>query len=247
MSEIDLSIVIPACNEETRLPPTLAAVTTWLASKPRSAEVILTDDGSTDRTADVVREAASRDPRIRLIRSPVNRGKGAALRNGVAVARGRHIVFFDADLSYPLETIERALLGLETNHLVIGARDLAPAHGHRSYPPLRRVATTAFQLLVESALNLGIRDTQCGFKAFRGEVARPLFEALTIERFAFDAELLFLARQWNLRIERLPVEMTHATGSSVRIVQDSARMCRDILLIRTNALLGRYPGRPAGL
>jgi dolichyl-phosphate beta-glucosyltransferase len=240
---IDLSLVIPACNEEARL----AAVTRWLDARPLSAEVILSDDGSTDGTARVIEEAARTDPRIRLVHHAVNRGKGAALRAGVQIATGRAVVFFDADLSYPLDTIDSALEGLRTHHVVIGARDLAPDAGHRGYPPLRRLATTAFQALVDRALDLGIRDTQCGFKAFQGSVAGPLFQSLTVDRFAFDVELLFLVRQWHLRLQRLPVEMTHDSGSSVRIVRDSAHMIADILRIRANARRGRYPARPSDL
>lgn len=244
---VDLSLVIPACNEEARLPRTLAAVAQWLDAWTLDAEVILSDDGSTDGTVQVIRQAAARDPRLRLVHHSVNRGKGAALRAGVEVATGRAVLFFDADLSYPLDTIDRAIAQLHDHHVVIGARDLAPDHGHRSYPPLRQLATTAFQTVVDRTLDLGIGDTQCGFKAFRGDVARPLFRALTVDRFAFDVELLFLVRRWNLDLYRLPVEMTHASGSSVRLVRDSLHMVADILRIRGNARRGVYPPRPADL
>ncbi len=244
MSEIDLSIVIPACNEQARLPPTLAAVTAWLDLQTLQAEVIVVDDGSQDLTAAVVRQAQSADGRIRLVQLQKNQGKGAALRAGVQQSQGRAVLFFDADLSYPLACVEVALKALETADLVIGARDLVEGAGHSTYPWIRRLATAGFQGVVDVSLGLGIRDTQCGFKAFRGNVARALFAVLTVNRFAFDVELLFVARRWQLSIARIPVRMTHVSGSSVRLLRDSARMLRDIARIRHRTARGGYPSRP---
>ena len=245
MSTPDLSIVIPACNEQGRLPRTIAAVTAWLDQNHPQAQLILSDDGSSDGTPDLIRAAAQADPRIVAVCHPVNRGKGAALREGVRQTSGRAVLFFDADLSYPLDTIDIALAGLAAGaDLVIGARDLAPEHGHRGYSLARRAATAVWGGVVDRALHLGIGDTQCGFKAFQGEWARPLFAALTIDRFAFDVELLYLARRWSLRIDRIPIEMTHASGSSVNLARDSARMLRDIARIRIRGERGLYPRRP---
>ncbi len=245
MSRPELSIVIPACNEEARLPRTIAAVTAWLGAHHPQAQLILSDDGSHDGTAALIHAAAQADPRILAVCDPVNRGKGAALRRGVAQTTGAAVLFFDADLSYPLDTIDVALAGLQRGaDLVIGARDLNPDHGHRGYSPVRRAATAVFNGIVDKSLGLGIGDTQCGFKAFRGDIARALFAELTIERFAFDVELLYLARRWSLRIERIPVEMTHASGSSVHLMRDSARMLRDILRIRVRGQRGLYPAGP---
>lgn len=245
MTHPELSIVIPACNEASRLPRTIAAVTAWLDANHSDAQLILSDDGSKDGTPALIRAAAYRDPRILAVCDPVNRGKGAALRRGVARSTGSAVLFFDADLSYPLDTIDVALDGLRAGaDLVIGARDLNPDHGHRGYSLVRRAATAVFNGVVDKSLGLGIGDTQCGFKAFRGDIARSLFAELTIERFAFDVELLYLARRWSLRIERIPVEMTHASGSSVHLMRDSARMLRDILRIRVRGQRGQYPAGP---
>ena len=141
MSRPELSIVIPACNEEARLPRTIAAVTAWLGAHHPQAQLILSDDGSHDGTAALIHAAAQADPRILAVCDPVNRGKGAALRRGVAQTTGAAVLFFDADLSYPLDTIDVALAGLQRGaDLVIGARDLNPDHGPRGYSPVRRAA-----------------------------------------------------------------------------------------------------------
>lgn len=239
-----LSIVIPACNERVRLPRSMAAILAWLDAHALDAELILSDDGSLDGTPDLIQDAARQDRRVVPVLGQRNRGKGAALRAGVARSRGASVLFFDADLSYPLDAIDQALDRLATGaDLVIGARDLAA--GHAGYPLLHRAATTSFHLLVERALGLGIRDTQCGFKAFRGDVARPLFAALTVDRFAFDVELLVLARHWQLRIGLLPIAMTHAAGSSVRLGHDSLRMLVDIAQIRSRMMARKLPPAPA--
>ncbi len=246
----DISIVIPAYNEARRLPATLEAVTAWLdgSALGARAELVVVDDGSADATAQVITQAATAHSRVRAVVRPDNRGKGAAVREGVRQAAGRVVVFFDADLPYPLDTIDEAWRRLEAGaQVVLGARDLSGAQGLQQYSPLRKAATRAFNLLVEQALDLGIPDTQCGFKAFTAEVARPLFEALTIERFGFDVELLFLARRWDLRLERVPVRMAHGGDSSVRVVRDSLQMARDVLHIRARARRGAYPTREVAL
>lgn len=238
-----LSVLIPCFNEAGRIGATIPEVTRHLATLPYASELILIDDGSTDATWSLL-AAAQREasPRVSAIHQPVNSGKGRALAAGVAVARGEVVLFFDADLSYPLVHVDEAVRAIAGGaDLVIGARDLGP-DGRESYSPLRKLVSRVFNGLVDVALGLGIPDTQCGFKAFRGDVAKPLFAALTIGRFGFDVELLYLARRWDLRLERLPIVMTHRPGSTVRVVPDSLQMLRDILRIRRQA--GRYPPRP---
>ncbi|MGZ5971342.1 MAG: dolichyl-phosphate beta-glucosyltransferase [Polyangiales bacterium] len=236
---MDLSLVIPAYNEAERLDRTVREVLEW--ARDRDVEIVVVDDGSTDGTARVLDAIASREPRIRGVKLPENRGKGAAVRAGVLAARGDHVAFFDADLAYPLDQLDALVAPLRAGaDLAIGARDLHPENTTR-YRLVRRVATAVFNGLVTTTLGLRVHDTQCGFKAFRREPGRALFSALTIPRFGFDVELLFLARKWGLRVERVPVRMRAHGQSSVRLVHDSVEMAGDLVRIRLRALRGGYP------
>ncbi|HOU53577.1 MAG TPA: glycosyltransferase [Myxococcota bacterium] len=241
-----LSLVIPCYNEAPRLPGTVQEVARFCDTWARPCEVVLVDDGSRDGTREAILQAASAHAFVRPVLLPRNRGKGAALRAGVATTTGSAVVFFDADLSYPIVTVEAALRELQAGaDVVIGARDLGrAAGGDRPESLLRRVSHGVFAALVDHYLHLGIPDTQCGFKAFRGSVARALFASLTVDRFAFDVELLALARSWNLRIHRLPVTPVQRDGSSVRLVRDSLEMWRALVRIRRQVREGRYPAAP---
>jgi dolichyl-phosphate beta-glucosyltransferase len=241
----ELSIIIPAFNEEQRLPATIAAVRAWLDRAALAAELILVDDGSADATGEIVAAAAAADPRLVPVINPVNVGKGHAIVTGVARSRGAQVVFFDADLSYDLAYIDDARRHLgDGADVVVGARDLATSDSRRDYGLSRRLASGAFNRYVDLMLGLGVPDTQCGFKAFRGDVARPLFAALTVGGFGFDVELLFVARRWGLRIDRIPVAMTARGGSSVSVVRHSLGMARDVWSIRRRGERGRYPDPP---
>jgi dolichyl-phosphate beta-glucosyltransferase len=239
-----LSIIIPALNEATRLPLTVTALSESMRDWPFDTEVVVVDDGSSDDTAELVSALSLRDARFRLVRHARNRGKGAAIGSGVKASLGRYVLFFDADLSYPLTAVRGALAALDSGaDVVIGARGLGGQDTRSRYGTLRRMSTRAFNALVETTLHLGVRDTQCGFKAFRGDVARALFPRLVVRGFGFDVELIFAARQLGLTLVQLPLEMTPRDGSSVRLVRDSLQMARDVLRVRARGWLGRY-GRP---
>lgn len=238
----ELSIIIPAFNEEQRLPDTIAAVRAWLDETALDAEVVLVDDGSSDGTGELVAAATAADPRFVAVVNPVNVGKGHAITTGVAHSRGRRVVFFDADLSYDLANVLVAREHLAAGaDVVIGARDLAASDSRRDYGWSRRLASGTFNRYVDLMLDLGVPDTQCGFKAFRGDIARPLFASLTVGGFGFDVELLFVARRWGLRIDRIPVQMTARGGSSVSLVRHSLAMARDVWRIRRRGRRGGYP------
>lgn len=242
---MDVSLVIPAYNEENRLPSTIDAVCDYIDASPLSIELILVDDGSSDGTRKIIEDAAGGREGIAAVLCDTNRGKGAAVRAGFGGAKGEVVVFFDADLSYTLDLIETAVGRIKDGaDLVIGARDLTEKDSRWRYSPFRRMATTMFNILVEQVLSLGIPDTQCGFKAFRRDVAAAMFGKLTIDSFAFDIELLFLARAWSLRIDRVPVEMSHDRESSIRLLRDSIKMLRDIRNVRRKADRGFYGERP---
>lgn len=246
MSGPRLSVLIPCFNEAGRIGATIPEVAGYLATLPYACELVLIDDGSRDGTWAILDAARSDGPvRVRALRQDVNGGKGRALALGVAHAEGAVVLFFDADLSYPLAHVAEAVALIDGGaDVVVGARDLSDA-GKRGYSPMRKLASGVLNGVVDLVLGLDVPDTQCGFKAFRGDVAKALFAALTIGRFGFDIELLYLVRRWKLRLHRMPIAMVHRPGSTVRVLPDSLRMLRDIAHIRRHA--GQYPGRPEGL
>jgi glycosyltransferase involved in cell wall biosynthesis len=241
--EVALSIVIPAYNEEDRLPPTLEKIAAWLDTKRIKAEVLVVDDGSTDGTARVTEEAAARLPWLRLLSNGRNYGKGYSVRHGMLEARGRVGLFTDADLSAPIEEADKLLAALEGAEVAFGSRalnrKLISVHQSR----WREVAGIVFNKIVQAVLWIPFVDTQCGFKAFRMERARILFEQQRIERFGFDPELLYLARHHGLRAVEIPVRWAHDPHTKVNVYRDSLLMLLELFTIRWNALCGRYPRR----
>lgn len=230
-----MSIVVPAYNEERRIAPTLERITAFMEDTGEPYEVIVVDDGSRDRTREIVTDYAANHPSTRLLAMPRNSGKGAAVRAGVLASTGREVLFSDADLSTPITELTRLRAALAAGaHLAIGSR-AAPGAVERQQPWFRRVQGRAFHLIVRA---LGFRavteiaDTQCGFKLFRGDVARVLFQELSLSGFAFDVELLELAYQ-RFRIAEIPVAWTHADGSKVRPGIDALKMVGDLLRVRT--------------
>jgi len=241
--DIELSIVIPAFNEERRLPPTLEKIAAWLDTKRITAEVLVVDDGSTDGTARVVEQTAATFPRLRLISNGRNFGKGYSVRHGMREARGRIGLFTDADLSAPIEEADKLLAALESADVAFGSRalnrKLILVHQSR----MRELAGILFNKFVQVVLWIPFVDTQCGFKAFRMDRTRILFEQQRIERFGFDPELLYLARHHGLRAVEIPVRWAHHPETKVNVYRDSLLMFLELLAIRWNSVCGRYPRR----
>lgn len=242
-----LSVVIPAFNEERRLGATLERVAAYLADQPLEWELLVVDDGSMDGTAALVERASVAEPRMRLVRVGRNRGKGNAVRAGFLEASGEHVLFSDADLSTPIEEVERLRAALRANpesrpraDIAIGSRALPDSDVRVRQNIVRQTMGKTFNLIVRLATGLSIHDTQCGFKLFHREAAMPIFRAQRLEGFAFDVELLFLARRRGLHVAEVPVAWINSADSRVHVVRDSLRMLRDVLRIRLNALLGRY-------
>ncbi len=231
--EVALSVIIPAYNAARRLPPHLGSVLAYLRAHYPAFELIVVDDGSRDETAEAVRSALAGEPRARLLAYQPNRGKGYAIRTGVLASHGRSVVFLDADLSTPIEEIPAALERLQHADVVVGSRDL-PASDIRAPQPLyRRLASEIFKWVRFLMVGLwGISDTQCGFKAYRGVVARQLFALAGVDRFMFDVEILYLAERAGLRIEEMPVQWADAPGSTVRFWEGLGNMVRDLWRIR---------------
>ncbi len=228
-----LTIVIPAFNEEQRLVRTLEAASGWLDSEGRDWELIVVDDGSSDGTVKVVAEAAVRQPRISCIELGVNQGKGAAVRRGMLAARGRRVLFMDADLATPmnqLSLLERALD--EGASVAIGSRGTKGSSVRRSQGFLRQNMGKTFNLIVRAVALDGIRDTQCGFKLFTREAVDAIFPRTTVDRFAFDVELLILARELGFSIAEVPIEWFHVPESRVSPGGDALKMLLDVVRIR---------------
>lgn len=240
--DLDLSVVIPAHNAASFLSESVRELTAHCQKAGVSLQVVLVDDGSTDRTLSVAERLREREASIEVVRLAKNRGKGAALRQGVPSCRGRVIAFTDADLPYPPDQVLEVARQAEAVGIAVGARDMAPG-GKRAYTPGRRLASGLFGYLVWHVFSLEIRDTQCGLKAFRAPIARDLFAVSRVEGFAFDVELLVLARHWHLTVSEVPVVMRPAQHSSVRIYRHALRIVRDLAWLQARQLRG-LPERP---
>jgi glycosyltransferase involved in cell wall biosynthesis len=243
-----LSVVVPAFNEQHRLPSSIAAIGAYLADQSYTSELIVVDDGSTDAT---IETALSLRPcgSYRVI-SQSHKGKAAAVRSGVMAARGRRILFTDADLSTPITAAAELLAEIEAGAAVaIGSREGTRAR-RIDEPAYRHVMGRAFNWIVQALAVKGINDTQCGFKMFSREAANLIFPALRLHQSpsrltgprvtAFDVEILFLARRYGLPIAEVPVIWTHVQGSKVRPGLDALRMFADVVTVRLNAIAGKY-------
>ncbi len=229
------SLVIPAYNESNRIEPCLRSVAEWLRSRPGGWEweVILVDDGSTDGTKGVAgRTAAELGLPVRIIRNEEHRGKGFALRAGVLASSGDPVLLSDTDLSTPLSEWIKLAERLPTHPVAIGSRALEENLVRRKQPFYRRLLGKAGNLLVRMLAVPGIRDTQCGFKLFRGDVARDLFRRAKIDGFAYDMEILYLARLRGLAIAEVPVLWFNSPDSRVSVLRDTLPTLRDLLRLR---------------
>ena len=241
--QFNLSIIIPAFNEERRLPKTLDRVVAYLQTNPDRAEVIVVDDGSTDATARIVREYSQKYPALRLVSNGGNRGKGFSVRHGMLEACGDIALFSDADLSTPIEEAGKLLAAVRDQgyDAAIGSRavDRSLIEVHQS--PIREQAGICFNRMVRWIMGIDFSDTQCGFKAFRRERSRIIFEQQRVERFGFDPEVLFLAKRNGLRVAEVPVRWSHDSATKVNVLSDGVRMLFELLLVRWNAIRGLYP------
>lgn len=225
-----LSVIIPAYNEEDRLPRTLAMIHDWLRAGGWDFEILAVDDGSLDRTSAAVQTVAADRSGIRVLRYPVNHGKGFAVRAGMLAATRPAALFLDADHAAPISELDRLWPQLEEGcDVVIGSRSIQGADIRRPQPLHRRIMGRAFHGVVSLAGLREIRDTQCGFKLFTAAAARSLFGALRTLGFAFDVEILLRARRLGLKVRELPIQWSDDVRSRVSPVRDSARMLLDVL------------------
>ncbi|HQZ88707.1 MAG TPA: glycosyltransferase family 2 protein [Thermomicrobiales bacterium] len=244
----ELTIVIPAFNEEQRLPATLAAIDRYLVDERIVAEIIVADDGSTDGTADIARRFTPSSADLVVLSLP-HRGKAYAVRDGILSATADYVLFTDADLSTPMRFAPLLLDELRRGAgVAIGSREGIGAR-RVGEPAYRHFMGRVFNFVVQALAVPGISDTQCGFKAFRADAARKIFARTQLHDpgeirgprvSGFDVEVLFIARRLGYRIATVPVYWEHVPGSKVRPIQDSALMFLDVVRVRVNALRGRY-------
>jgi dolichyl-phosphate beta-glucosyltransferase len=237
-----LSLVLPAYNEQARLPFTLAEINAYLCAERLDCEVIVVDNGSYDATSAVVQQAMQRSPTLRLLRTD-RRGKGLAVRTGMLAARGDVAIFADADLSWSVAELSR-FTGLVSDRtpIVIGSREGAGAR-RIGEPVYRHLMGRVFNGVVQALAVPGVDDSQCGFKAFRRDVAQAIFSNQRIDGFGFDVEVLYLARKFGFGVEVVPLRWEHKENSRVAAVRDTLRMLSDVLRVRLNDWRGTYESR----
>ncbi len=234
-----LSLVIPAYNEAVRLQETLQRCAAWLQQSVPTWEIVVVDDGSEDDTRAIASAAAARDPRVRLI-AAVHSGKGGAVRHGMLAARGQWRLFADADLSMDLNELPRFFAA--DGDVIIASRE-APGAVRIGEPWLRHVIGRLFNAMVRIVAVPGIQDTQCGYKMLSARAVQQLFPVARLNGFAFDVELLYLARRAGLRVREVPITWSYRPGSQVRLRTGLIAFLH-ILAIRLNGLLGRYDAAP---
>jgi glycosyltransferase involved in cell wall biosynthesis len=232
-----ISIIIPAYNEEKRLPATLCKVKEYLAATSwEFIEIVVVNDGSRDRTAELARKAG-----VRLIENPGNRGKGYSVRHGMLKAAGDWILFSDADLSTPIEELDKLWSATERERAqaAIGSRDLDRSLIGVRQPLFREFGGRFFNLVIRLITGLPFHDTQCGFKLFEGAAAREIFRRQRVERFGFDVEVLFIAQRLGYRTLEVPVRWNDVAGTKVKMLGALAAFL-DPLKVRWNSIAGKY-------
>jgi glycosyltransferase involved in cell wall biosynthesis len=234
-----LSIIIPAHNEQNRLPRSLEQVFAFLGRQPYEAEVLVVENGSSDRTLEIAQGFARAHKNLRVIREP-RTGKGLAVRRGMLEARGEYRFMCDADLSMPIEEVNKFLPPARSDFdVAIGSREV-PGAVRYDEPFYRHTGGRLINLIIRVLMLPGLQDTQCGFKCFRAAAAERLFQCQTLDGWSFDIEILFVAYRLGYRIVEIPVDWYYRPESKVSAIRDALRMIGDIFLIRANARRGRY-------
>lgn len=233
-----LSIIIPAYNEENRLPHTLEQVFAFLEGESYLAEVIVVENGSSDKTLTLAQELTAKYPNLRVLHNE-EAGKGLAIQRGMLEAEGKYRIFCDADLSMPIEEIRRFIPPNLDTDIVIASREVKGAVRYDE-PEFRHFTGRIFNLLIRILALPKLHDTQCGFKGFRAEIAEDLFKYQSIEGWAFDVEILCIARMRGYKITEIPVPWYYNDESKISVLRDSFRMFFDLLKIRRNARKGLY-------
>ncbi len=240
MAELFLSVVIPCYNESGRIEKGLSTIIDYLKQQSYQSEVVLVDDGSTDKTRILAQELLKNFPQHKLLVKPVNQGKGRAIKSGMLGACGKFILFTDIDLSTPIAQLENLLKSLELNDIAIGVRRHKQAHILKHQSHLREFFGACFTKICNLLATPGIADATCGFKLFKQKAARRIFAKSMLDKWAFDAEILFLARKYNFSIAQIPVTWANDERTKVHLFQDGLQAFVDLLRIRWWDLRGEY-------
>lgn len=240
-NSMELSIVIPAYNEEKRIKNTLYRIINYFEYKEFKYEIIVVNDGSTDNTVNIVKGVKNK--KIKVLTNNPNMGKGYAVKRGVLAAKKKHILFSDADLSTPIEEIEKFLPYLHNYDVLIGSRNLKESDIQVKQPFIRSKLGKSFPFLVRCLLLKNIKDTQCGFKLFQKHTIKPIFEKQTLNGFSFDGEILYIAQKLNYKIKEIPITWINSLGSKVNTLKDSYKMFKDLFKIRENNKNGLYKNK----
>ena len=240
------SIVIPAYNEGERIRKTIEKILAFTSERHWQAEILIVNDGSTDDTAEIVRSYAVRNPSLRLVENPGNRGKGYSVRNGMLHSNGDVVLFSDADLSSPIEESLKLFATLEAGaDVAIGSRWVRTELQIQRQPLHRQLFGRLFNVALRLVLGLHFKDTQCGFKAFTRKAAHTIFPLQHIERWGFDPEVLFLARRFGFRIQEVAVRWAHREGTRINPLRDGIRMLGELLRVRWYSVTGKYDAKAA--
>jgi dolichyl-phosphate beta-glucosyltransferase len=235
------SVVIPAYNESARILATLESVVQCIRAQGWRAEVLVVNDGSTDRTAEIVRTFQAGAPEVRLLENPGNRGKGYSVRSGMMQAGGEIVMFTDSDLSAPIEEAERLFAAIAAGaDIAIGSRWLESGRQTHRQPLYRQFFGRCFNMVCRMIMRLPFADTQCGFKAFTRDAANTVFQLQTIERWGFDPEILFIAVKRGFKVQEVAVSWAHDERSRMSYLRDGMQMLKELCMVRWNALTGQY-------
>ena len=236
-----ISIVIPAYNEEKRIGRSIKQIVKYLDKKKYSYEIIVVDDGSIDKTIDVVKKAGNKY--VKIIKNKKNMGKGFSVKTGILNAKYPLVLFSDSDLATPIEELDKFMEYIKSYDIVIASRNLKESNIKVKQPVYRQLMGKTFPLLVNLIALGGFRDTQCGFKLFKTDAAKKIVSLQTFNRFSFDVEILFIAKKLGYKIKEAPVVWIDKEGSKVNPIKDSIKMLIDLFKIRLNNLLGKYGGK----
>ena len=230
-----LSIVIPAYNEEGRIGTSLTEIYSFLKKRNYDFEIIVVDDGSKDKTLNLLSEYSQNIPNLIVLKNESNQGKGFSVKKGVLNSKGDIILYTDADLSTPIEELDKLIYWLDEGYLIsIGSRDLPESQVNRHQAWYRELMGKIFNRIIRLILNLDYHDTQCGFKCFRNDAALEIFKGLRLCGFSFDVEMLFVAKHRGIKVKEVPVRWYNSPESKVEIIRDSSKMLWDILKLRFN-------------